>query len=317
MIGFLKPILRLNIDDLHYLMLFLIINIYQVLVKTCSSYHTQHINLFLCLPRITNSQICRQQQRLPTTTREEPDLQRNQSSNVIVTSSTEISSLHNDHINDLIKENQRMASAISNPVQKAMVVRGMCQILRDLIPNVQANHNELVLKGETRLELDIEAQAVTSNRKASPQGSEFHLDLPLNKKPTRKLSHRRSKITTSTTKSLFGTVYLKSVVYENREIKSKNGTHGPHQIEYRFESFFIFHPTNWLVYLGVKRGLDAMVSRSTQGWKHALRTFRAVPEDASIFKFCETGISKGLKLFSREVMPRCGIQTRGGGTITC
>lgn len=224
-----------------------------------------------------------------TIARDEVHLQMNQSSKVIVTSSIESSSLHDDHINDLMKELQRMASAMTNPVQKATVVRGMYRFFQDAIPNVQANHDELVSKEETKPEPDAEIQGVTSNRKRSSQGSEP------DKKPSQTLIRERSKVTTSEIKTLFGTIYLKSVVYEDSGINSRKSTYLPHQVKSRFKSFFIFHPADWLIRLGVKSGLDVMVSMSTQGWKNALRTFRAVPRDALIFQFCMDGNIEGIK----------------------
>lgn len=183
---------------------------------------------------------------------------------------------------------------MKNSVLQSMFVCQTYQFLQDSIPNLQAKHDELVLKEEVKLEPELKIEANSSDCKRS-QHNESHLELLLDKKPKRRLSSERGRVTTSKTKTLFGTIYLRSVVYEDREVNSRKNSHESHRGEYRFESFFTLHPADWLFWLGMKNSLDVMISRSTRGWKNTFRTFRAVPADALIYDFCKTGNIEGVK----------------------
>lgn len=56
-------------------------------------------------------------------------------------------------------------------------------------------------------------------------------------------------------------------------------------------------PAGWLSVLGFERGLTLdLTSSSITGWKHTLSSFRAVPDDALIFKLCEEGQISAVRL---------------------
>jgi hypothetical protein len=221
--------------------------------------------------RINSSQVSSQEQYLPTISNEKLSPQRNQSSLVVASSSTQTSCSHEDLINDL-------KNARKDPTQLAMY-----ECLENSVFNDKAEHSGLISKEEVELEPDLEIEGVSSISREFRPGGKLHSDLSLRKKPPQKCFHERSKIIASsrtTKRTLFGSIVLNSKVYEDRG-----------------ESLFIFHPADWLVWLGMQTSLDVMISKSTRGWQNNLssRTFRAVSDDALIFEFCETGNVEGIR----------------------
>lgn len=225
---------------------------------------------------------------------EELNSHSNHSSIILASSTTQDASPYDNLVKDLRKEIQTVASTVSDPILQAVY-----QYLERLMPNVTSRQTDLVLKEEEpNLELDNETEDVTSNTETIPQNSNLYCDVSLVKKQSQRRPRKRGKFTASKSKTLFGTFYLRSEVYEDRGV--------PHS-----ENFYMFHPANWLVLLGMKSSFDVMISRSTQGWTNNLssRTFRAVPHDALIFQFCENGNLEGIKtLLARgdaSLMDRC------------
>lgn len=135
-----------------------------------------------------------------------------------------------------------------------------------------------------KIEPDIEAEDFTSDTQIVSQGSHLDSELSPVKKPSQRCSRELTKLIDSKTRTFFGTFYLRSTIYEDRGVS-------------HCKNFYMFHPANWLVSLGVKTSLDVLISRSTQGWKNNLssRTFRAVSKDALIFQFCKNGNLEGVK----------------------
>lgn len=52
---------------------------------------------------------------------------------------------------------------------------------------------------------------------------------------------------------------------------------------------YFFYPPRLLNLLGISRGMEIVIRRSTVGWQYSLRDFRVVPENAPIFEFCRDG----------------------------
>lgn len=227
---------------------------------------------------------------------DELNSQSNQSSVLAISSATQTSSPHDgifdDLVNDLKREIQKVASSIKDPILQAVY-----QSLEGVIPKATVKQYGLTLeeeeeeeeegkkgKGKAKPEIDIETEGVVSNTEDIPQGNNLPSDLSLVQKPIPRRSRGKGKLTVSKAKTLFGTFYLRSKVYEDCKIS-------------HYETSYRFHPANWLVSLGMRGSLDVMISRSTQGWQIDLnaRTFRAVPEDALIFQFSEDGNIEGVK----------------------
>lgn len=244
-----------------------------------------------------DSRLSYQQQNLPVISENEFGFRRNQSSRTVVTTSTQATSLHDDHIKDLKKEIHRMASSTRNPIQRSIFISEMHQFLQDSIPDLYVEHDKLALKEDAKLEPGIETETTANDHdhKRYHQDNESLSELSLNKNSSRKIFCERPTIITSTTNTLLGKIYLKFVVYEDCRVNPPMNTNVPHQITSRYESFFTLHPADWLIWLGIKSSLDGMISRSTRGWTNTFKTFRAVPTDSLIFEFCGTGNLDGVK----------------------
>lgn len=58
---------------------------------------------------------------------------------------------------------------------------------------------------------------------------------------------------------------------------------------YKTTTSFIFHPASWLIRIGFKYGLEAMITKSQAGWQYNILPVRSVPDDALVFEFCKLG----------------------------
>ena len=107
----------------------------------------------------------------------------------------------------------------------------------------------------------------------------------------RKLSSKRILTKeASTTHFMLGTVRVQSKtklqISSDKDDLTRCG--GLDQCER--ESTYTISPAPWLVWLGIRSGIRlGFQSSPIQGWKNTLNTFRPVPDDALIFKFCEDG----------------------------
>ena len=74
---------------------------------------------------------------------------------------------------------------------------------------------------------------------------------------------------------------------------------------YEHEISITLHPSWWLLRCGISWGINAALLSSSHGWKINLNSFRAVPDDALIFSFCERGNINGVRdlLSSKEASP--------------
>jgi hypothetical protein len=61
---------------------------------------------------------------------------------------------------------------------------------------------------------------------------------------------------------------------------------------------FVFYPTVWLKYLGVRKGLEAVVAYIGQSWlvNCKLTVTCAVPEDSLIFELCRDGQTRAVEM---------------------
>lgn len=94
----------------------------------------------------------------------------------------------------------------------------------------------------------------------------------------------------STTHFMLGTVRVQSKIklQISNDEDGLTRCDGPDQCER--ESTYTIYPAAWLVWLGIRCGLRlGFQSSPIQGWKSTLNTFRPVPDDALIFKFCKDG----------------------------
>ncbi|KAL8859743.1 MAG: hypothetical protein Q9178_003858 [Gyalolechia marmorata] len=132
--------------------------------------------------------------------------------------------------------------------------------------------------------------------KSTPSQSDLlfdQSDFPDSSSGTWRRNLRSKRILTeeeSTTHFMFGTVRIQSKtklqISSDEDDLTRCG--GPDQCER--ESTYTIYPSAWLVWLGIRCGLRlGFQSSPIQGWKNTLNTFRPVPDDALIFKFCKDG----------------------------
>lgn len=91
-------------------------------------------------------------------------------------------------------------------------------------------------------------------------------------------------------RTIFGTVQCKWKTYKLHPI-GKDCDDDSELDEDSFEHQLRFHlrPALWILRLGFTQGFRFTQSKSIQGWKYHLDTYRAVPDDAEIFGYCRSG----------------------------
>ena len=252
---------------MHFLNLFATIYVYLIsllIVAYLSCYGKTNL-VFIRINLLQNSS---SQQELPTVSKKEVSSQRNQSSLVLATSGTQISSSLDDLIRNTIKEEVgKLTSDMKDPIQQAVY-----QCFERRISNEKPEHEEGSVSKE-----EVGSKSSDTN---------LHREELCHKESTQKPSSERTKIINSSTlrRTLFGTIVFISKVYEERGVPC-------------YENLFMFHPADWLIWLGVRSSLDILITKSIRGWKNNLdsRTFRAVSDNASIFQLCKNGDVGGIK----------------------
>lgn len=66
--------------------------------------------------------------------------------------------------------------------------------------------------------------------------------------------------------------------------------------DFEHRTLFRVHLASWLLQLGLSYGLSMTLSRSRQGGKQTLDMYRAVPDDSEIFKHCQNGNLREVKI---------------------
>jgi hypothetical protein len=89
------------------------------------------------------------------------------------------------------------------------------------------------------------------------------------------------------TNVIFGKIHFSSQTFQVLSDEGETTLDSDFQEE--TEISFIFHPASWMVNLGFCYGLTAFAHQSGQIWKHIVETFRPVPDNSEIFKFCKAG----------------------------
>lgn len=95
----------------------------------------------------------------------------------------------------------------------------------------------------------------------------------------------RSKVChrTSATGTLFGKVWVRTTtVKAEARAGSSKGT-------IDIVTSFIFYPSWWLTKIGLRQGMEANLSNSSDGWRFKFSPGRAVPDNSLIFEFCSQG----------------------------
>ena len=152
----------------------------------------------------------------------------------MASSTTNTFSPYDGLVNDLREEIQKLASTMKDPIQQAMY-----HCLERMMLGGTINKMGSVLEEReedddvAKLESAIEVEDVSSDSQIVSQGSHLDSDVLPVKQAGRRCSRARTKFTTSKTRTFFGTVYLRSKLYENSGV-------------FHHENFYMFHlQTGW------------------------------------------------------------------------
>jgi hypothetical protein len=115
---------------------------------------------------------------------------------------------------------------------------------------------------------------------------------PLSSAKSNKKSHERL-LRSSSTRSPLGRLYLNTVASCHVPL-DEDGT-WPAQPE--IQTCLLFHPSRWLQSCSIDSGCSVVFSMAMSSWDLCLRikTHRAVPDGAAIFKFCKQGDIAGIQ----------------------
>jgi hypothetical protein len=118
---------------------------------------------------------------------------------------------------------------------------------------------------------------------------------------------RTKKFQSETRETMFGTILFQTWITEHQAIMGDNETTRTERT-----TCFIFHPTHWLMRLGLKYGLKAMAVNHHRTWQYSIRPVHAVPDDSLVFSFCMTGnVDAVRELFKRGEASVIDVDTDG------
>lgn len=85
-------------------------------------------------------------------------------------------------------------------------------------------------------------------------------------------------------------------IHMQRKTTLLSSCYAENQYQNEQETSFIICPAWWLVKLGISYAPRGNITHSTiGGWKYKFNPFRSVPENAAIFKLCETNNLSGVR----------------------
>jgi len=190
-----------------------------------------------------------------------------QASRTITTSST-VSVDIGLHLNALRHDSQRAAAAMQNPIARI----GFERLIEAAISQVS---NDLQ-----------EASSCCPKVSSQPlQPSQIQILHPPNPRKT-----VRRKCIFSTSSTLYGTLHIVSTVSEvingNTDCAQELGGV---EAGVEVQTVLSIHPSRWLLYCGLNFCIRITLSRSLQGTDCNFKSYRAVLDDALIFKLSENG----------------------------
>lgn len=216
--------------------------------------------------------------------------QKKKSSGTIIASSMKPTSAHDNHVTDLQTEPQ---STMDNPAQPFTLVSKTNRVLEELPLTSYIKQDNLIRGNVADSEPNLSSRTTSCGcQQFSPDG-QSESAISSRPKPSQRRSHNRSRrIGSWAVPTIFGTIYLESRAAEHCGACSRNDRSLPHSIKTEHETNLTLHPTKWLVWLGLRIGLEGTFSK---GWKTTLRPFCAVPDNALIFEFCKNGNIDGIR----------------------
>jgi hypothetical protein len=129
----------------------------------------------------------------------------------------------------------------------------------------------------------------------------------------RKAVRRRCFLSTSST--LYGTLHIASTVSEvfpDDTVTNREQELGDYGAEVEIRTVFNVHPSRWLLFCGLNFGIQITLSKSLQGFDYRFKSYRAVPNDALIFKLSEKGETTAIQsLFDERKASPWDTNSRG------
>lgn len=188
----------------------------------------------------------------------------------------------NEHLRALRDECRKTAVMIGNPVARSgfetLIESALLQVQRDFSGN--------------------------STSTAEFVDSEIPVKR-MQKPPARLFRSKRSCL--FTVSSLFGKLHLVTQVLQPLEQNTRTDeqeidTQACHST---IHTTLTFHPSQWLLTIGVSFGIQVLLSRSFRGLDYRLKTYRAVSDNALIFELCERGEIGAMQLLfdKRQASP--------------
>jgi hypothetical protein len=83
-------------------------------------------------------------------------------------------------------------------------------------------------------------------------------------------------------------------------------------VRFQTQTYFSFHPSGWLQTWGLDFGIQVKVTKSFSGLDYSLRTYRAVPDEAPVFRYSRDGNVDGIRaLFDEHLASPWDVNSTG------
>jgi len=192
-----------------------------------------------------------------------------------------------DHLNTLRSKIETASSAIENPAVRHLLDRELKSAFSKLVSGLSRFSNEK----DNQFNQEVQS--------CMPSLSDASASVTSSK------TQAYSKLLSSfSSKSRLGSIHLITVTTTSRQEQfSQSNT---------FTTILVLHPTQWLQYCGVRKGIRMELLLSSTGLSCNLKPYHAVPDDSSIFTYCRDGNVEAVKtLFGQRKASPWDTNSRG------
>jgi hypothetical protein len=192
-----------------------------------------------------------------------------------------------DHLNIFRSKIETASSAIENPAARHLLDRELKSAFSKLVSELSKFSNE------TENQFNQEVQS------CMPSLSDASANATSSK------NQACSKLLSSfSSKSRLGSIHLITVTTAcSQEQFPQSNT---------FSTILVLHPSQWLQYCGVRKGIRMELLLSSTGLSCNLKPYHAVPDDSSIFMYCRDGNVEAVKtLFGQRKASPWDTNSRG------